>query len=82
MKHHGNPYFGDHATTNNAPASNAINILDITPSTGNDHKKIFFNRARSNTIVTAIKNNLTSESWHHLMLRREEFTWMKPDGTE
>eukprot|EP00957_Ditylum_brightwellii_P069349 5264712-Ditylum_brightwellii.AAC.1 len=33
-------------------------------------------------IATAIKNNLTLESWHRLMSKKEEFTWMKSDGTE
>eukprot|EP00957_Ditylum_brightwellii_P067536 5127105-Ditylum_brightwellii.AAC.1 len=33
-------------------------------------------------IATAIKNNLTLESWCHLMLKKEEFTWIKSDRTE
>eukprot|EP00957_Ditylum_brightwellii_P092608 7052013-Ditylum_brightwellii.AAC.1 len=33
-------------------------------------------------IATAIKNNLSLESWHCLMLKNEEFTWMKSDRTE
>eukprot|EP00957_Ditylum_brightwellii_P121275 9248439-Ditylum_brightwellii.AAC.1 len=33
-------------------------------------------------IATAIKNNLTLESWRQLMLKKEEFTWTKLDGTE
>eukprot|EP00957_Ditylum_brightwellii_P095274 7256581-Ditylum_brightwellii.AAC.1 len=33
-------------------------------------------------IATAIKNNLTSESWRCLMLKKEEFTWTKLDGIE
>eukprot|EP00957_Ditylum_brightwellii_P126261 9625964-Ditylum_brightwellii.AAC.1 len=30
----------------------------------------------------AIKNNLTSKSWRFLMLKKEEFSWTKTDGTE
>eukprot|EP00957_Ditylum_brightwellii_P211198 15365880-Ditylum_brightwellii.AAC.1 len=82
MKCHTNRYFGDDATSDNAQSSDSMNIANITPSTDNDHKKIFFNRVRSNMIEMAIKNNLTSESWHHLMLKREEFTWTKSDGME
>eukprot|EP00957_Ditylum_brightwellii_P190297 14485536-Ditylum_brightwellii.AAC.1 len=33
-------------------------------------------------IATAIENNITSESWCCLMLKKEGFTWMKSDRTE
>eukprot|EP00957_Ditylum_brightwellii_P154535 11761088-Ditylum_brightwellii.AAC.2 len=33
-------------------------------------------------IATVTKNNLTSESWCHLMLKKEEFTLTKLDDTE
>eukprot|EP00957_Ditylum_brightwellii_P142284 10839972-Ditylum_brightwellii.AAC.1 len=32
--------------------------------------------------ATAIKNNLTLESWCCLTLKKEEFTWTKSDGME
>eukprot|EP00957_Ditylum_brightwellii_P180106 13719384-Ditylum_brightwellii.AAC.1 len=59
-----------------------MNIADITPSMSNAHKRIYYKRVWSNMIATAIKNNLTLESWHHLMLKQEEFTWTKSDGIE
>eukprot|EP00957_Ditylum_brightwellii_P193822 14759119-Ditylum_brightwellii.AAC.1 len=33
-------------------------------------------------IATAIKNHVTSNSWRHLMLKKEQFTWTATDGTE
>eukprot|EP00957_Ditylum_brightwellii_P018717 1406502-Ditylum_brightwellii.AAC.1 len=44
MKRHAHCYFGDDATTDNVPALDAINIADITPSTDNAHKRIFYKR--------------------------------------
>eukprot|EP00957_Ditylum_brightwellii_P165000 12562432-Ditylum_brightwellii.AAC.1 len=29
-----------------------------------------------------IKNHVTSGSWQRLMLKEEQFTWLKMDGTE
>eukprot|EP00957_Ditylum_brightwellii_P162918 12405924-Ditylum_brightwellii.AAC.1 len=51
MKCHANRSFRDNATTVNAPASDLMNIMDITPNTDNNHKKIFFNRVRFNMIA-------------------------------
>eukprot|EP00957_Ditylum_brightwellii_P167668 12764279-Ditylum_brightwellii.AAC.1 len=59
-----------------------MDIADITPSTDDAHKRIFYKRVRSNMIATAIKNNLTSEFWCYLMLKKEEFTQTKSDRTE
>eukprot|EP00957_Ditylum_brightwellii_P077559 5893726-Ditylum_brightwellii.AAC.1 len=72
MKRHAHHYFGDNAMTNDVSALDAMNIADITPSTDNAHKRIFYKRVRSNMI----------ESWHCLMLKKEEFIWTKLDGTE
>eukprot|EP00957_Ditylum_brightwellii_P170020 12941279-Ditylum_brightwellii.AAC.1 len=44
MKQNANRYFGNSATTDDVPASTAMNILDITPNTNNDYKSIFYNR--------------------------------------
>eukprot|EP00957_Ditylum_brightwellii_P166453 12670348-Ditylum_brightwellii.AAC.1 len=44
MKRHVSCIFGDDATLDDVPASNAMNIADITPHSDNDHKKIFYNR--------------------------------------
>eukprot|EP00957_Ditylum_brightwellii_P077017 5853207-Ditylum_brightwellii.AAC.1 len=82
MKRRAHRYFGDDATIDDVPASDAMNIVDITPSTEDAHKRIFYKRVRSNMIATVIKNNLTLESWRCLMLEKEEFTWTKLDGTE
>eukprot|EP00957_Ditylum_brightwellii_P068413 5194096-Ditylum_brightwellii.AAC.1 len=71
MKRHAYRYFGDDATKDNVPASDAMDIADIMPSTDNAHKRIFYKRVRSNMITTSIKNNLTSESWRYLMLKKE-----------
>eukprot|EP00957_Ditylum_brightwellii_P048299 3665644-Ditylum_brightwellii.AAC.1 len=62
MKCHAHHYFGDDAMTDDVPALDAMNIADITPSTDDAHKRIFYKRVQSNMIATAIKNNLTSES--------------------
>eukprot|EP00957_Ditylum_brightwellii_P042201 3195904-Ditylum_brightwellii.AAC.1 len=82
MKRHAQCYFGDGATTDNVPALDAMDIADITPSTDDANKRIFYKRVLSNMIATVIKNNLTLESWCCLMLKKEEFTWTKSDGTE
>eukprot|EP00957_Ditylum_brightwellii_P044860 3402821-Ditylum_brightwellii.AAC.1 len=66
----------------NVPALDTMDIADMTPSMDDAQKRIFSQRVQSNMIATAIKNNLTSESWRHLMLKKEEFTWMKLDRTE
>eukprot|EP00957_Ditylum_brightwellii_P177249 13502846-Ditylum_brightwellii.AAC.1 len=71
MKCHAHCYFGDNTATDNVPASDAIFIADITLSTDNVHKRIFYKRVWSNMIATAIKNNLTLESWHCLTLKKE-----------
>eukprot|EP00957_Ditylum_brightwellii_P045262 3431622-Ditylum_brightwellii.AAC.1 len=55
MKRHTHRYFGDDATTDNIPASDAMDIADITPSTDNAHKRIFYKRVWLNMIATAIK---------------------------
>eukprot|EP00957_Ditylum_brightwellii_P098684 7516971-Ditylum_brightwellii.AAC.2 len=68
MKHHANQYFSADETTDDVPTLDAMDIADITPNTDNAHKRIFYKRVRSNMIATAIKNNLNSESWPHLML--------------
>eukprot|EP00957_Ditylum_brightwellii_P063577 4826281-Ditylum_brightwellii.AAC.1 len=44
MKRCANRYFGNNATADNVPASNAMNIADIIPNTDIDQKKLFFNR--------------------------------------
>eukprot|EP00957_Ditylum_brightwellii_P094473 7193703-Ditylum_brightwellii.AAC.1 len=82
MKCHTHRYFGDDVTTDDVPALDAMDIADTMPSTDNAHIRIFYKRVRSNMMATAIKNNLTSESWHCLMLKKEEFTWTKLDGTK
>eukprot|EP00957_Ditylum_brightwellii_P068620 5209887-Ditylum_brightwellii.AAC.1 len=82
MKCHTHCYFGDNAMMDNVPALDTMDITDITPSIDDAHKRTFYKRVRSNMIATAIKNNLTLESWHCLMLKKEEFTWTKSDGTE
>eukprot|EP00957_Ditylum_brightwellii_P035568 2696879-Ditylum_brightwellii.AAC.1 len=51
MKHHANCYFGDDATSDDVPASNAMSIADITPHSNNDHKKIFYNRVRRKNLT-------------------------------
>eukprot|EP00957_Ditylum_brightwellii_P124675 9502658-Ditylum_brightwellii.AAC.1 len=66
MKCYVHRYFGDDTTTGDVPVSDAVNIADIMPSTDNAHKRIFYKRVQSNMIATAIKNNLTLESWRHL----------------
>eukprot|EP00957_Ditylum_brightwellii_P160110 12187820-Ditylum_brightwellii.AAC.1 len=82
MKHHAHCYFGDDAMMGDVPALDAMDITGIMPSTDNAHERIFYKRVRSNMIATAVKNNLPLESWHHLMLTKEEFTWTKSDGIE
>eukprot|EP00957_Ditylum_brightwellii_P106951 8159536-Ditylum_brightwellii.AAC.1 len=82
MKRHVNCYFSADKTTDDVPSSDAMDIADITPNTDNAYKRILYKRVRSNMIAMAIKNNLTSESWCRLMLKKEEFTWTKLDGTE
>eukprot|EP00957_Ditylum_brightwellii_P037600 2843709-Ditylum_brightwellii.AAC.1 len=62
MKCHTHHYFGDDTMMDNVPALDAMDIADITPSTDDAHKRIFYKIVRSNMIATAIKNNLTLES--------------------
>eukprot|EP00957_Ditylum_brightwellii_P012824 968931-Ditylum_brightwellii.AAC.1 len=61
IKCHAHCYFGEVAMTDNVPALDAMDIVDIAPSMDNTHKKIFYKRVRSNMIATVIKNNLTSD---------------------
>eukprot|EP00957_Ditylum_brightwellii_P018775 1411324-Ditylum_brightwellii.AAC.1 len=70
MKCHAYCYFGDDAMVDDILALDAMDIADTTPSTDDAHKRIFYKRVWSNAIATAIKNNLTLESWHHLMLKK------------
>eukprot|EP00957_Ditylum_brightwellii_P192613 14664917-Ditylum_brightwellii.AAC.1 len=82
MKRNSHHYYGDDATTDNVPASDATDIADITLSTDDAHKRIFYKRVRSSMIASAIKNNLTSKCWRCLMLKKEEYTWTKLDRIE
>eukprot|EP00957_Ditylum_brightwellii_P042407 3210808-Ditylum_brightwellii.AAC.1 len=51
MKRHTHCYFGDNAMTDDVPASDAMDIADIMPSTDDAHKRIFYKRVQSNSHV-------------------------------
>eukprot|EP00957_Ditylum_brightwellii_P114564 8735478-Ditylum_brightwellii.AAC.1 len=82
LKHYTFGYYGINPNTGNAPDANNMDIADLDPAADANHHPAFYKRVRSNMIFTAIKNNLTADLWRRLLLKKEQFTWKKSNGTE